>query len=83
MKEHMYTTLLLAACLSAGCGAGSRGGAASDGSATAATQDRKPTATVCDRERSVTLRDPYMQNAEALTIDCLPGWQLLVGKLDI
>ncbi|WP_300258400.1 hypothetical protein [uncultured Alistipes sp.] len=82
MKEHMYTTLLLAACLSAGCGAGSRGGAASDGSATAATQDRKPTATVCDRERSVTLRDPYMQNAEALTIDCLPGWQL-VGKMDI
>ena len=82
MKEHMYTTLLLAACLSAGCGAGSRGGAASDGSATAATQDRKPTATVCDRERSVTLRDPYMQNAEALTIDCLPGWQL-VGQMDI
>ena len=78
----MYTTLLLAASLCTGCGTGSRGSSTSDETSAAATQNRKPTATVYDRERSVTLRDPYLQNAEALTITCLPGWQL-VGKMDI
>ena len=82
MKGNMYTTLLLAASLCTGCGTGSRGGSTSDETSAAATQNRKPTATVYDRERSVTLRDPYLQNAEALTITCLPGWQL-VGKMDI
>ena len=42
----------------------------------------KPTATVYDKTRSVSLHDPYMQNAQVLTIDCLPGWQL-VGKVDL
>ena len=82
MKGNMYTTLLLAASLCTGCGTGNRGGSSSDESAAATTQNRKPTATVYDRERTVTLRDPYLQNAEALTITCLPGWQL-VGKMDI
>lgn len=70
--------LLLTACLSAGCGgAGGRGH-----SAEGMDQDRKPTATVYNETRKVTLRDPYMQNAQVLTIDCLPGWQL-VGKVDL
>lgn len=72
----------MTASLCTGCGAASRGDTASGDTASATTQKRKPTATVYDKERSVTLRDPYMQNAEALTIDCLPGWQL-VGKMDI
>ena len=82
MKGSMYTILILAACLSAGCGMANRGETSSDGVASGTMRNRKPTATVYDRERTVTLRDPYMQNAAALTIDCLPGWQL-VGKMDI
>ena len=82
MKGNMYTTLVLAACLFAGCGMTSRGDISSDESASGTMQKRRPTATVYDEERSVTLHDPYLQNAEALTINCLPGWQL-VGKMDI
>lgn len=36
-------------------------------------KERKPTATVSNKTRQVTLHDPYMQNAEVLTMDCLPG----------
>ncbi len=75
-------SFILATCLSVGCGAVSRGDSFSYEDLSETTQKRKPTATVYDVERSVTLRDPYMQNAEALTINCLPGWQL-VGKMDI
>lgn len=82
MERNMYTTFILAACLFAGCGAASSGDTSSGGVVSETTQKRNPTATVYDVERSVTLYDPYMQNAEALTIDCLPGWQL-VGKMDI
>ena len=82
MKGNMYTTLVVAACLFAGCGMTSRGDISSDESASGTMQKRRPTATVYDEERSVTLHDPYLQNAEALTINCLPGWQL-VGKMDI
>ena len=82
MKGKMYMTFILVACLFAGCGAANRRDASSGEAASETSQKRKPTATVYDKERSVTLRDPYMQNAEALTIHCLPGWQL-VGKMDI
>ena len=82
MKGKMYMTLILVACLFAGCGAANRRDASSGEAASETSQKRKPTATVYDKERSVTLRDPYLQNAEALTIHCLPGWQL-VGKMDI
>ena len=44
--------------------------------------ERKPTATVYNETRTVSLKDPYMQNAQVLTIECLPGWQL-VGKVDM
>ena len=79
MKTNMYTALLLVACLSAGCGAAGRGDTSSDEADPETTQKRKPTATVYDETRKVSLYDPYMQNAQVLTIDCLPGWQL-VGK---
>ena len=38
--------------------------------------------TVYNETRTVSLKDPYMQNAQVLTIECLPGWQL-VGKVDM
>lgn len=79
---NMYPILLLTACLFAGCGTASGGDTSSDKTVPGTMQNCKPTATVYDVERSVTLHDPYMQNAEALTINCLPGWQL-VGKMDI
>ena len=82
MKTNMYTALLLVACLSAGCGAAGRGDTSSDEADPETTQKRKPTATVYDETRKVSLYDPYMQNAQVLTIDCLPGWQL-VGKVDM
>ncbi len=82
MKANMYTALIWAACLSVGCGGTSLGDAASGEGDSGTTQKSNPTATVYDEKRSVSLRDPYLQNAEALTIDCLPGWQL-VGKMDI
>lgn len=82
MKTNMYTALLLVACLSAGCGAAGRGDASSDEADPETTQKRKPTATVYDETRKVSLYDPYMQNVQVLTIDCLPGWQL-VGKVDM
>lgn len=44
-------------------------------------KERKPTATVSNKTRQVTLHDPYMQNAEVLTMDCLPGWQI-IGRVD-
>ena len=44
--------------------------------------ERKPTATVFDKTRRVTLYDPYMQNAEVMTMDCLPGWQV-IGRVDL
>lgn len=43
--------------------------------------ERKPTATVSKETRQVTLHDPYMQNAKVLTMDCLPGWQI-IGRVD-
>ncbi len=79
---NMYPILLLTACLSAGCGTASGGDNSSGKTAPVTTQKHKPTATVYNEERSVTLHDPYMQNTEALTINCLPGWQL-VGRIDI
>ncbi len=82
MKTNMYTALLLVACLSAGCGAAGRGDASSDEADPETTQKRKPTATVYNETRTVSLKDPYMQNAQVLTIECLPGWQL-VGKVDL
>ncbi len=44
-------------------------------------KERKPTATVFNETRQVTLKDPYMQDAEVLTMDCLPGWQI-IGRVD-
>lgn len=78
----MHATLLLSVCLLSGCGTASRGDTSAAESAPGATSQHRPTATVYDEVRTVTLRDPYMQHAEALTIDCLPGWQL-VGKIDV
>ena len=75
----MYTTLILATCLSAGCGRAGGSESAAEGTTPAGTDERKPTATVYDETRKVSLYDPYMQNAQVLTIDCLPGWQL-VGR---
>lgn len=68
----MYAAFILTACLTAGCGASSGGD----------NSNRKPTATVYSETRKVSLTDPYMQNAKVLSIDCLPGWQL-VGKMDM
>ena len=82
MKGSMHATLLLSVCLLSGCGTASRGDTSAAESAPGATSQHRPTATVYDEVRTVTLRDPYMQHAEALTIDCLPGWQL-VGKIDV
>ena len=78
----MYPILLLTACLSAGCGGTGVSGNAAEGTNLSGTDERKPTATVCNETRTVTLYDPYMQNAQVLTIECLPGWQL-VGKVDL
>ena len=57
-------------------------GNAAEGTNLSGTDERKPTATVCNETRTVSLKDPYMQNAQVLTIECLPGWQL-VGKVDL
>ena len=78
----MYPILLLTACLSAGCGGTGGSERAAEGTNLSGTDERKPTATVYDETRKVSLYDPYMQNAQVLTIDCLPGWQL-VGKVDM
>ena len=82
MKSIMYTTFILATCLSAGCGGAGGNGNSAEETNLSGTDERKPTATVYDETRKVTLYDPYMQNAQVLTIDCLPGWQL-VGKVDM
>ncbi|WP_300228408.1 hypothetical protein [uncultured Bacteroides sp.] len=78
----MYPMLILTVCLSAGCGGAGGSKSAAEGTTPAGTDERKPTATVYDETRKVSLYDPYMQNAQVLTIDCLPGWQL-VGKVDM
>ena len=82
MKSIMYITLILATCLSAGCGGAGGSGNSAEEKNFSGTNERKPTATVYDETRKVTLYDPYMQNAQVLTIDCLPGWQL-VGRVDL
>ena len=74
--------LILTVCLSAGCGGAGGSESAAEGTTPAGTDERKPTATVYSETRTVSLYDPYMQNAQVLTIDCLPGWQL-VGKVDM
>ena len=83
-RMNMYPILLLTACLTAGCGGAGGGGSesAAEGTTPAGTDERKPTATVYNETRTVSLNDPYMQNAQVLTIECLPGWQL-VGKVDM
>lgn len=78
----MYPILLLTACLSAGCGGAGGSESAAEGTTPAGTDERKPTATVYNETRTVSLKDPYMQNAQVLTIECLPGWQL-VGRVDL
>ena len=78
----MYPILLLTACLTAGCGGAGGSESAAEGTTPAGTNERKPTATVYNETRTVSLKDPYMQNAQVLTIECLPGWQL-VGKVDL
>lgn len=78
----MYPILLLTACLTAGCGGAGGSESAAEGTTPAGTDERKPTATVYNETRTVSLKDPYMQNAQVLTIECLPGWQL-VGKVDL
>ena len=79
---NMYPILLLTTCLTAGCGGAGGSESAAEGTTPAGTDERKPTATVYNETRKVTLYDPYMQNAQVLTIECLPGWQL-VGKVDL
>ena len=79
---NMYPILLLTACLTAGCGGAGGSESAAEGTTPAGTDERKPTATVYNETRTVSLNDPYMQNAQVLTIECLPGWQL-VGKVDM
>ena len=79
---NMYPILLLTACLTAGCGGAGGSGNFAEGTTPAGTDERKPTATVYNETRTVSLKDPYMQNAQVLTIECLPGWQL-VGKVDL
>lgn len=78
----MYPMLILTVCLSAGCGGAGGSESAAEGTTPAGTDERKPTATVYSETRTVSLKDPYMQNAQVLTIECLPGWQL-VGKVDL
>ena len=78
----MYPMLILTACFSAGCGGAGGSGNSAEETNLSGTNERKPTATVYDETRKVSLYDPYMQNAQVLTIDCLPGWQL-VGKVDM
>ena len=78
----MYPILLLTACLTAGCGGAGGSESAAEGTTPAGTDERKPTATVYNETRTVSLKDPYMQNAQVLTIECLPGWQL-VGRVDL
>ena len=78
----MYPMLILTVCLSAGCGGAGGSESAAEGTTPAGTDERKPTATVYNETRTVSLNDPYMQNAQVLTIECLPGWQL-VGKVDM
>lgn len=79
---NMYPILLLTACLTAGCGSAGGSESAAEGTTPAGTDERKPTATVYNETRTVSLKDPYMQNAQVLTIECLPGWQL-VGRVDL
>ena len=79
---NMYPILLLTACLTAGCGGAGGSESAAEGTDPAGTDERKPTATVYNETRTVSLKDPYMQNAQVLTIECLPGWQL-VGRVDL
>ena len=79
---NMYSILLLTACLSAGCGGAGGSENAAERTIPAGTDERKPTATVYNETRTVSLKDPYMQNAQVLTIECLSGWQL-VGKVDL
>ena len=79
---NMYPILLLTTCLTAGCGGAGGSESAAEGTTPAGTDERKPTATVYNETRKVTLYDPYMQNTQVLTIECLPGWQL-VGKVDL
>lgn len=79
---NMYPILLLTACLTAGCGGAGGSESAAERTIPAGTDERKPTATVYNETRTVSLKDPYMQNAQVLTIECLPGWQL-VGKVDL
>ena len=78
----MYPMLILTVCLSAGCGGAGGSKNSAEETNLSGTNERKPTATVYDETRKVSLYDPYMQNAQVLTIDCLPGWQL-VGKVDM
>lgn len=81
-RMNMYPILLLTACLTAGCGGAGGSESAAEGTTPAGTDERKPTATVYNETRTVSLKDPYMQNAQVLTIECLPGWQL-VGRVDL
>lgn len=74
--------LILTACLSAGCGGAGGSKNSAEETNLSGTNERKPTATVYNETRTVSLKDPYMQNARVLTIECLPGWQL-VGKVDL
>lgn len=78
----MYPMLILTACLSAGCGGAGGSKNSAEETNLSGTNERKPTATVYNETRTVSLKDPYMQNAQVLTIECLPGWQL-VGKVDL
>ncbi len=78
----MYPMLILTACLTAGCGGAGGSESAAERTNLAGTDERKPTATVYNETRTVSLKDPYMQDARVLTIECLPGWQL-VGKVDL
>ena len=78
----MYPMLILTACLSAGCGGAGGSKNSAEETNLSGTNERKPTATVYNETRTVSLKDPYMQNARVLTIECLPGWQL-VGKVDL
>ena len=79
---NMYPILLLTTCLTAGCGGAGGSGNFAEGTTPAGTDECKPTATVYNETRTVSLKDPYMQNAQVLTIECLPGWQL-VGRVDL
>ena len=78
----MYPMLILTACLSAGCGGAGGSKNSAEETNLSGTNERKPTATVYNETRTVSLKDPYMQNAQVLTIECLPGWQL-VGRVDL